>query len=333
MALKRIITILLFLSCLSCDEEIHRMSMPMMGTIINLTVYGSGRDAVRASDAVFTEMKRIEKLMNPRDREGDIYRINSLAAQGPVKVSAETYGLLERSIAVSKISGGAFDPTFVPLGRLWNYKAENFTPPEEADIIRTLELVDYRNIVLPGNDTVSFSKKGMAMGLGGIAKGYAVERAAALMKEMKISGIVDAGGNLKVLGSPPGRPWAVGVRHPRKEELLCTVEMADGESVATSGDYERFVMYKGKRYHHIIDPATGRPAETVASVTVITGDAERADAFSTALFVMGLQRAEKFLGTRDDLSVIIVDLKMNIHASKRLKGRLEFAEKTDVRWF
>jgi len=287
-----------------------------MGTLFNITLNCSDAAAARAYKAISDEVKRLESLMSPYHEESDVYNLNS--SSGPVEISDDTYAVLSRSVEISKESGGAFDVTFAPLGELWDYKNKNFIPPSESAVKRVLPLVNYRNILFHGNNTVSFAKSGMKAGLGAIAKGYAVEQSVKIMEAMNVSGIADAGGNLKILG----HSRVVGVQHPRDDSVICSVVMNGGEAVSTSGDYERYVLYKGRRYHHILDPATGSPAESFASVSVICADAMAADACSTAIFVMGMERAVVFLRKHPELSVIMIDQNLAIRASASLKGRL-----------
>ena len=289
-----------------------------MGTLFNITLTCSDTAAAKVYKAVSDEVRRLESLMSPYNKESEVYILNNSGA--PVKVSPETYDILGRSVRVSKESGGAFDITFMPLGELWDYKNRNFVPPAESAIKKVLPIVNYRNILFHENNTVSLAKSGMKIGLGAIAKGYAVERAVEIMKAMNItSGIADAGGNLKVLGSPR----LIGVQHPREDSVICSVMMNGGESVSTSGDYERYALYKGKRYHHILNPATGFPAEGFASVSVICSDATAADAYSTAVFVMGMEKTNIFLKQHPELAVIIIDRNLAVYASASLKDRLK----------
>lgn len=313
-----------------CGEKTHTMSFPAMGTFFTITAECPPARAPEIFDAVSREVKRIEKLMSPYIAESDVYRLNN---GGKTKLSAETYGIIERAVSLSAESGGAFDISFAPLGALWNYKAENFNPPSRDAVKRVLSLVGYRKIIFYDGNTVGFAKKDMKIGLGGIAKGYAIDRAVLVMKQMGTrSGMANAGGNLGLFGAPPSGFWNIGIRHPREESVICAVKLESGEAVSTSGDYERFVMFNGARYHHIINPLTGYPAEGLISVSVICASAELADAASTAIFVMGINKGAEFLQKRGDLSAVMIDSQLNIYASKRLKERLSFFEALNVNW-
>ncbi|MBN1531046.1 MAG: FAD:protein FMN transferase [Spirochaetes bacterium] len=319
----------------SCGGEVYRYSRPVMGTVANVTVVAPDRDvALQAAEAAFAEMARIEKLMSPRLEGSDVSRINRGAAAGPVQVSRETCRVLEAAAALAEETGGAFDVTFVPLGRIWDYRRKPFAPPSDALVVRTKMLVDYRKIVLePRNRTVRFLRDGMEIGLGALAKGYAVGRAVAALRALGIRDcIVEIGGDLQVSGTRLGRPWITGLRHPRNGGILLSIEMQPGMSVVTSGDYERAAVSRGRRYHHIIDPRTGRPTETFESVSVIAGDPMRADAVATALFVLGEGEGMQFLARHRELQVILVDLQGGVRISRSLRDRVTLFENIPVRW-
>ncbi len=180
----------------------------------------------------------------------------------------------------------------------------------------------------------AFEKRGMKIGLGGIAKGYVIRRALEVLRSLGIEhAIVDAGGDLQVLGTKDGEEWLAGLVHPRTKELVIAIKMRDGDTVATSGDYERFAEHRGVRYHHIIDPATGFPANRLASVSVICSDPVEADAYATAIFVMGKERAVEFLKGRSGLEVILIDPEMRVWASESLRGRIVMLKEMGVEWF
>jgi FAD:protein FMN transferase len=320
---------------IACNGEVYRYSRPVMGTVANVTVAASDREkALEAAEAAFAEIDRIEKLMSPYLEASDVSRINRGAAGAPVTVGDETFRILQYSAALSEETGGAFDVTFMPLGRLWDYKKEPFSPPGAALVARTKELVNYRNLILePGNRSVRLLRRGMGVGLGAVAKGYAVGRAVAVIRDLGIQDcIVEIGGDLQVSGTRLGRPWITGLRHPRNGGILLSIEMPPGASIVTSGDYERTAVYKGKRYHHIIDPRTGAPTETFQSVSVITADPMKADAVATALFVLGEEGAVKFLARHREVRVILVDLQGGVSASGSLRERITLFEKVPVRW-
>jgi len=318
----------------ACSKKIHRVSRPLLGTIINLTFIAEDHEAPGAAEAVFDEIARIEKLMSPYRTGSDIDRLNRLAHQRPVTVSEETFRLVEHSTAISMESGGAFDITFASMARLYKNSEGSFAPPDQGALREALKLVDYRHLLLnPAKKSIFYKHKGVRISLGAIAKGYAVRRGIEMLKSRGItSAIVEEGGDLQVTGTRYGTLWRTGIRHPRENDLMAAFDMRSGESIATSGDYERFTSHGGKKYHHIIDPRTGKPTETFASVSVIADDPVAADAWATALFVMGLDRGMKLLKRRSDLQVVLVGLDGRVHASSSLKKRLKFFKPVKVEW-
>jgi thiamine biosynthesis lipoprotein len=235
--------------------------------------------------------------------------INGRAGLEDVRVSGELLSLLVQAVEVSRETGGAFDVTVGPLVALWQFDVGGKVPAPE-DLELALGLVDYRGLDLDVKEsTVGLAAGGMKIDLGGIGKGFAVDRAANLLLEEGVeNAIIDAGGDLRLLGSRPGKDfWRIGIRHPRDPaRLLVSLDLAD-RAVVTSGDYERFFMAGGKRYHHLLDPATGLPAEGCQSVTVVAGDTASADAYATAAFVLGPRRGLELLRRLPGVEGIIVD--------------------------
>src|SRR5690606_28032420 len=219
--------------------------------------------------------------------DSQISRVNADAAERPVEVGAEMLGVVARALELSAASGGAFDITYESVGYLYDFRAHR--RPDEADIAARLGAIDYRLVSLdPAASAIRFGAPGVRINLGGIAKGYAVERAAALLRARGIRhAVLSAGGDTRVLGDRRGQPWIVGIRHPRLDDEVVTRLPVVDEAVSTSGDYERFFEEDGRRYHHILNPQTGRPTEGVVSVTVIGPDATTTDGLSTTLFVLG----------------------------------------------
>lgn len=325
-----IVTILL----VSCDGNLNRIGRQQLGTLVNVTFIGDAEAAPGTARAVFDEIERIESLMSPHRPGSDLDRLNRGGVRGAVVVSAETYDLIAKSVAVSGETGGCFDITVAALDALWDYRSKRFNPPPRSAVAMLLPVVNSKYITFyPERKGIAYARSGMRIGLGAIAKGYAVERGIIALKEKGVRhGIVEAGGDLQVIGSKFGRPWITGLRHPRKDTLLATMNLEDMDAVATSGDYERFVMHNGVRYHHIIDPRTGYPANTFASVTVISKNPVLSDAYATALFVMGLDAARGFLKRHGEIDVILADKNVNLYVSKRLKDRISLLDQTKVEW-
>jgi len=294
----------------------------LMGTLVEIQLVcpASGEEAaLRAIRAAREEISRLEDLMSPYRPESDISRVNREAALHPVVVSTDTFQVLKRSLAVSEKTDGAFDISFAPVGRLWRLDPENPRIPTGEEIESTLALVDFRNILLDGEKrSVAFAREGMAIDLGGIAKGTAVNRAVKVVRGHGFEDVlVNAGGDLFALGkNAEGKPWRIGIRDPRdKTRFIEKIEVSD-RAVVTSGDYERMVEIEGTRYHHIMDTKTGRPAEKCISVTIVSGDPELADALSTALFVLGPEKGLELVEQMPDVEALIVDPALAIHATK-----------------
>ncbi len=332
--MKRITLLIPVLILAACQKPVNQVTRPLMGTSVNLTMVCDTDRAGTAAGAAFGEIERIEKLMSPVRPESDVYRLNHEGAVGPVTVGPETYDLIKKSVDISMETGGCFDITFAALEGLWNYKDKNFLPPSPAAVAALLPLVGSRNIILnPDRNSVSFARPGMKIGMGAIAKGYAVLKGLETLRKKGVkAGIVDAGGDLQVFGKKSFGPWVTGLRHPRKDAILLTVDLEDMDAIATSGDYERFVMRGGVRYHHIIDPRTGHPAKGLTSVSVISKNAVLSDACATAIFVMGLEQAREFLMRHGELNVILIDHKLNLYVSRRISDRIKLLEEMKLEW-
>ena len=280
---------LLLVSCSEAPTQVFTFTRFAMDTVVDYTIVAqSHTTALEAVDAAHREIERIERLVSEFDEGSEIYALNH--ADSSVRVSAETAGLLERALDYSRRTGGAFDITVKPLLDLYGFGTDSPRVPSAAGLNRARGLVD-ASLMKVDSTLVTKPFPGMQVAVGGIAKGYAVDRAVAVLRAHGITGaIVNAGGDLYCLGTNRGKPWRVGVRHPGDaDSLLAVVEVVD-RAVATSGDYERFFESGGRRYHHILDPGTGLPSRALHSTTVVAESAEEADAFATAVFVQGEER-------------------------------------------
>ena len=291
----------------------------LMDTLISIRVYGNDSEKLKiAVREAYAEMRRIAELADHFPEPGsaafqasDICRVNSQAGSKPVKVSAEVFEMLEISKQYTTLTDGAFDITIGPVMDLWGFGGKNPAIPQQTKLDKTLQLVDSNSLILDSaNRTVFLKKAGMKLDLGAIAKGYATEKALAIIRRHGItSALIDAGGNIRVLGrSPRNSPWKIGVKAPRKTDEIAAVLSLEDSSAVTSGDYYRFFEANGKRMHHILDPKTGQPAGHSMSVTVVTRDATVADILSTAFFVLepgkALQLANKL---KVELLIITAD--------------------------
>lgn len=316
------LAVLPLLACSTGGERVFRKSKILMDTLVTINVVASSEDkAEKAIDKAFDEIKRLEGLISFWSEDSEIAEINRKAGISPVKVSPLTLDIIEKALYVSEKTGGAFDPTVGPLMRLWDFKKGII--PDERIIKDRLRLVDYREMVIDrANSTAFLRRKEMSFDTGGIAKGYAADLAVSVLKQEGIKGgLVAVAGDIKAFGTKPdGRPWLVGIRNPRPkdkdDEVIATIELKD-MAISTSGDYERFFIKDGKRYHHIMNPKTGQPAIGCQSVTVITKEGVFTDGFSTSIFVLGPERGLRLLEEMG-YGGVIIDTGGKIHITRGL---------------
>jgi len=309
------------------SSDLYKFHQVTMGTVVEITLMGESEElAQKAALQAFQEIKRIEHLMSPWIESSDVTRINRSAGNDGAKVSPETVEVIKGAQEVSKLSGGGFDITVGPLVQLWRKARERGMPPEMEEVNETLNLVNFRNLKTSYGGKVLLKKKGMAIDLGGIAKGYAVDRAFELLKDLGFRNlVVNAGGDLRVGGSKPDGPWSIGVQHPRDpEKIMARISLSD-TAVATSGDYEKFFIHQGKRYHHIVNPRNGFPAEGCQSVTVFHKEAATADALATAIFVLGSEKGYALCQRLEGVDCLIVDADGKTIFTPNLKDRLSFS--------
>lgn len=274
-------------------------------------------------DLAITEIQRIENLLTTFSNESVTYKINENAGIQPVQVPKEVFDLIYRCQMLSKMTQGAFDISYGSIDkRFWNFDLNMTELPNKEDAKKAVELINYQNIILNDNDLSVFLKvKGMRIGFGGIGKGYAAERAKLILKENGVtSGIVNAAGDLTTWGyQENGEAWTIGIADPNKKEALFSTFKITNTSVATSGNYEKFVLINGKKYSHTIDPKTGYPITGIKSVTIIAENAEIADALATPATVMGIEVGLDFINQLPNIGCIIIDDFDNIYHSKNIK--------------
>ena len=291
----------------------------LMGTRISVTIVGADSDTANAAiDAVLDEISRIEQLMSTYIDDSTISRVNREAHQGPVPAGAELVGLVRAATRFSELSGGAFDITYDSVGQHYDFRAG--TRPDDATTERERALIGYRQVVLDeAENTIRFTREGVRINLGGIAKGYAVERAADILRRHGIDhAMVSAGGDTRLVGDRLGQPWVVGIQNPRADEQVAVRLGLEDEAISTSGDYERFFEADGERFHHIVSPASGRPAKGVRSASVIGPDGVYTDALSTTVFVLGVAKGIALIDTLDGYEAIVVDDRQKLHYSQGL---------------
>ena len=268
---------------------------------------------------VFDEVERIDALMSTYKEDSTISKINAEAARGPVAAGDELFELILRSLDISTLTLGAFDITYDSVGQHYDFRERR--RPNSATIESTLGRIDYRLVKLDSNaKTVEFAEDGVRINLGGIAKGYVVERCVAILRDFGIrNAIVTAGGDSRLLGDRRGKPWIVGVRDPRKDGEVAVRIPLENEAISTSGDYERYFEEDGIRYHHIIQPDTGTPAGGVHSATIVGPDAVITDALSTSVFVMGVDQGLTLISTLPDYEGVVIDAAGRMYYSDGLR--------------
>ncbi len=312
----------------SHSDQLFKFHQALMGTIVEITFIAEDQEeAEKAALRAFQEIRRIEYLMSPWIESSDVYRVNQSSGRKWVNVSPETLYVIKKSIEISHQSNGSFDITIGPLIGLWQKAREKGQPPSEEDLKKGLELVGYRNILIHPEGKILLKKEGMSIDLGGIAKGYAVDKAFEVLKRLGFNNlIVNAGGDLKVGGKKFEKPWTIGIQDPRDpEKSIAKISLTEG-TIATSGDYEKYFMYQGKRYHHILNPKNGRPAEGCQSVSVISNEAIFADAMATTIFVLGPEKGYSLCQTAKGMDCLIIDREGKIIITSRLKERISFID-------
>ncbi len=320
-------------SCSPPQERLFKETRTSMYTVVEITVSSdSAKKAKTAIDRAFNELDRLARLLNFYSEDSEVFIINRNAGDKPVKVSPETLEIIDKALYVSENTEGAFDITVGPVVRLWDF--QNKVLPDEKMIKEKLKLVGYRNVIVDKEKSTVFLKtKGVQIDLGGIIKGYAADRAVEILKKKGIkSGIVAVAGDIKVFGRKPPTGsdsglWNVGIQNPRQEsdrdEIIATIGLSDA-SISTSGDYQRFFIKDGKRYHHLLNPKTGYPAYGCQSVTIITKDAAFTDAFATGIFILG---HEKGLDVIKKLGFdgVIVDRDGKIYVTEGIKDKIKWS--------
>jgi thiamine biosynthesis lipoprotein len=301
-------------------EWLSRTVDGIMGTRIVVELWAADRaDGEQAIDAVIAEMQRIDAAMSTYKPDSELSRLNARAAREPVRIGAELFGLLTTAMEYSRITDGAFDVTYASVGFMYDFRARH--RPSEQQIKDALPAVNYRLVKLDAaRRAVRYLRPGVRIDLGGIAKGYAVDRGIELLQRRGIQhALVSAGGDSRVIGDRFGKPWIIGIRHPdRKDEIVTRLPLVD-TAISTSGDYERYYDENGTRYHHIIDPRTGHSASAVRSATVLADTAIRTDGLSKTAFVLGAEAAIAIYEKLGDVDAVIVSPDGKVHYTRGLR--------------
>lgn len=297
-----------------------------MGTSVEIVLVGGNEEtAKKAGLQAFQEIKRIERLMSPWIEFSDVVHLNQSAGREWVKVSPETFEVIRKAQEIFELSEGGFDITIGPLTHLWRMAREKGVPPSTEEVKKVLDLVNFKNVLMDSKGNIFLKEKGMAIDLGGIAKGYAVDRGFELLRALGYKDlIVNAGGDLRVGGLKNGQPWTIGIQDPRlSQKIMAKISVSD-TAVATSGDYEKFFIHEDRRYHHILDPKDGFPTKECQSVTLLCKEGMMADALATAVFVLGPEKGYSLCQKLMEVDCLIVDKDGKIFSSPGLKGRISF---------
>jgi FAD:protein FMN transferase len=288
-------------------EWVERVEDGIMGTRIVVELWATDKaQGDAAIEAVLAEMRRVDEAMSTYKPTSELSIVNAQAAQKPIKISAELFDLLSTALEYSRITDGAFDITYASVGYMYDFRKH--VHPDEKQIAAALPGINYRHVELDNkNSTVHFPRAGVRIDLGGIGKGHAVDRGIAILQARGVGhALVTAGGDSRIIGDRFGQPWVVGIRHPdRKDEVIARIPLEDA-ALSTSGDYERYFDENGVRYHHIIDPKTGRSASKVRSATIIGPTATRTDGLSKTAFVLGPEKAIEIYNRLEDIDAVLV---------------------------
>jgi FAD:protein FMN transferase len=299
-----------------------------MGSELQLTAWTTDEAAAdSAFEAVFQEFDRLERLMSTWQEGSDIQQLNAAAGLHPVRVGTEIRDVLRTASQISEWTGGKFDVTFAALSGLWkfDYQDRDNTVPDRNEVLRRLPFINYRDLKVDEQSGTAFlRRRGMRANLGGIGKGYAVDRAVDILRRRGFHDfMIQAGGDMYVAGRRGDRSWRLGIRDPRgpADRSFAALDLSDG-TFSTSGDYERFFLKDGRRYHHILDPGTGEPALGCRSVTIVTDRAVIADGLSTGVFILGPEAGMALIERLPGVEGVIVSAKNEVLVSSGLKGRL-----------
>lgn len=321
-----ILMALLITGCTDNQSQSLTRTEFLMDTVINLKVYD--KQDVEAMDMAVDRLKEIENRMSVTISNSDVSKINKNAGIKPIQVHEDVYYVIEKAKHFAELSQGAYEPTIGPLVELWNITGnedkERDSIPTEEEIKEKMELVDYNDLELMENNYIFLKRKGMKLDLGGIVKGYAADEVKRIFEENGVeSAIIDLGGNVYALGEKAsGESWRIGIQDPFSVtgNYIGILNVKD-KSIVTSGDYERFFIYEGEKYHHIIDSKTGYPSKNeVSGVSILSKRSIDGDALSTALFVLGVEEGTKLVNQLEDIDVIFITKGKEVYIQENLKN-------------
>ncbi|WP_251861200.1 FAD:protein FMN transferase [Clostridium sp. Marseille-Q2269] len=317
---------IIFIGCNTKSKEPVSRETFLMGTIIKIQAYGKNAD--KAVQASVDKISDIENKMSTNIPTSEVSKINKNAGVAPVKVSKNTLDVVKASLIYSKKTKGSFDITVEPLVALWSIGTDKARIPSKDEIDRSLKLINYKDIIINEKEsTIMLKRKGQAMDLGAIAKGYTADELKKILINYNIeSAFLSLGGNVYVVGNKPNKtPWNIGVQNPihPKGNYLGAISVSD-KSIVTSGNYERFFEKNGKRYHHIFDTKTGYPAEKgLVSVSIISDKSIDGDALSTSVYTLGLDNGKKLIESLTNVEAIFVTNDKKVYITSGLKDKFE----------
>lgn len=321
-----VMVVIIALTGCANQPRAHKESRFLMDTLIEITAYGP--NAPSAVKEAFSEFERIYTIANHYDPASQLSKINQAAGKEPVAVNHELIYMVEQSQNLSDRLSSTFDITVGPLTELWGIGKKGDYIPTDEQIAAVLPLVNYRLVQVDKvKNTVFLPVEGMKLDMGGIAKGYAAERAIDRLKAKGVtSALINAGGSVRVLGNKPdGTPWRIGVQDPRNSDgVLAKLALTQWDTMETSGDYQRFIMKDNVRYAHILDPRTGKQPRELVSVTMVMNNASDGDVFSTALFVLGVEKGMALLKDFPGVEAIFVTVEGKVVVTPGLQGNIEF---------
>jgi len=322
--MQKLITFIVLISITfsSTAQQTYSETLKLMGSRFDITVVANNQqEANQYINTAIAEIKRIEKIISSWDANSETSKINQNAGIKPVKVSAELFHLIERAKQIAKLTDGAFDISYASMDKIWKFDGSMTQMPSAQKIKQSVAKVGYQNIILnTHNQTVFLKLKGMKIGFGGIGKGYAADSAKKLLISKGVkAGIINASGDMNTWGKQPnGQEWQVAITNPMNKNKAFALLPISNKAVVTSGNYEKYVNFGGKRYTHIINPKTGYPASGIVSVSVFSKSAELADALATSVFVMGVDVGLNRINQLPQVECIIIDDNGGIHTSKNI---------------
>lgn len=304
-------------------QVLKKRTVKLMGSRWDITIVAKDTaEAEHNIDVVIAEVSRIENLISDWKPESQVSQVSSNSGIRPVKVDREVFELAARALKLSELTNGAFDISFAAMDRIWKFDGSMTEMPTADKVKKSVEKVGYKNIILDSiNSTIYLKIKGMKIGFGALGEGYAADRCRELMLSRGIkAGIVNGSGDMSTWGRQPnGKDWSIGITNPMQEDTVIAVIPLKKGAVVTSGSYEKFVLFNGKRYAHIINPATGYPATGLCSVTIFGPSAELANGFSTSMMVLGKDAGLHFIKKFPAYHYIMITDEGKIFSSPKLK--------------